>query len=68
MKGRFSMKLKSIKFLCLLTLGCSAALAAEPARIYIANDDHTDFMWTTDADSYAGAFVDLLDFHPETGR
>ncbi len=36
---------------------------AEPKRIYIANDDHTDFMWTADADTYANVFVDLLDFH-----
>ena len=31
----------------------SAAIAAEKKRIYIANDDHTDFMWTADADTYA---------------
>lgn len=32
-------------------------------RIYIANDDHTDFMWTADADTYAQAFIDMLDYH-----
>ena len=54
-------KLLSIALsLCILR---SVAIAAEPTRIYIANDDHTDFMWTTDADTYAAAFVDLLDFH-----
>ena len=37
--------------------------AAEPVRIYLANDDHTDYMWTADADTYAKVFVDLLDFH-----
>jgi alpha-mannosidase len=37
--------------------------AAEPTRIYLANDDHTDFMWTADADTYADVFVDMLDFH-----
>lgn len=46
---------------------CSAlscvALAEEPRRIYIANDDHTDYMWTADADTYANVFVEQLDFH-----
>ena len=32
-------------------------------RIYIANDDHTDFMWTADAETYAKVFVEMLDFH-----
>ncbi len=36
---------------------------AEPRRIYLANDDHTDYMWSADADTYNQVFVDLLDFH-----
>lgn len=32
-------------------------------RIYIANDDHTDLMWTADADTYAKVFVEMLDWH-----
>ena len=40
-----------------------ALLADEPKHIYLANDDHTDFMWTADADTYANVFVDMLDFH-----
>ena len=39
------------------------ASGAESKRIYIANDDHTDFMWSADADTYANAFVGMLDFH-----
>ncbi|MEO6003659.1 MAG: glycoside hydrolase [Opitutus sp.] len=34
-----------------------------PHRVYIANDDHTDYMWSADADTYDRVFVDLLDFH-----
>jgi len=30
-------------------------------RIYLANDDHTDYMWSTDADTYAQIFVDQID-------
>jgi len=46
---------------CLLQL--AAALAAEPVRLYLANDDHTDYMWTADADTYNRVFVEMLDFH-----
>jgi len=37
--------------------------SAVPQRIYLANDDHTDYMWSADADTYNQVFVDLLDFH-----
>ena len=40
-----------------------AAPAAEPTRVYLANDDHTDFMWTADADTYHRVFVEMFDFH-----
>ncbi len=39
--------------------------AAEPARLYLANEEHTDYMWTADAATYDQVFVDLLDFHLE---
>ena len=41
----------------------SVPAAAEPKRFYIANDDHTDYMWTADTEVYAKAFVEVLDFH-----
>src|SRR3954469_10249522 len=41
----------------------SIAAHAQQKRVYIANDDHTDFMWTADADTYASVFVEMLDFH-----
>lgn len=41
----------------------AALRAAEPTRIYIGNDDHTDYMWATDAETYDDIFVDMLDFH-----
>ena len=34
-----------------------------PVRIYLTNDDHTDYMWTTDADTYNAVFVDMLDYY-----
>ncbi len=47
----------------LLGLGAHTLAAAEPTRVYLANDDHTDFMWTADADTYANVFVEMLDWH-----
>jgi alpha-mannosidase len=40
--------------------------AAEPApvkRIYIAPDDHTDYLWTLDEEGYRQAFVEMLDYY-----
>lgn len=54
-----------IRFATLLALLAARSDAREPApaRLYLGNDDHTDFMWTADADTYASVFVDLLDTH-----
>ena len=32
-------------------------------RIYIANDDHTDYMWTANETQYDSAFVKMLDYY-----
>jgi alpha-mannosidase len=44
-------------------LMASTAMGAEPKRIYLANDDHTDYMWTADAETYNRVFVDMLDYY-----
>lgn len=53
-------------FASLLVLGLLAA-SATPAdaikRIYIANDDHTDYMWSGDDVQYRSAFLSMLDFY-----
>ncbi len=36
---------------------------ASPVRIYLGNDDHTDYMWTADADTYNTVFVQMLDYY-----
>ena len=41
----------------------AVAITAEPVRIYLANDDHTDYMWTADAETYNAVFVDMLDYY-----
>lgn len=58
--------MKLYLLLSLAVLGGMAAAEAPPLpqkRIYIANDDHTDFMWTADADTYANVFVEMIDWH-----
>jgi alpha-mannosidase len=47
--------------LCALLFATEAP--AQQKRIYLANDDHTDFMWTADAETYERVFVEMLDFH-----
>ena len=53
-----------------LAISLAALLALAPAvfaqkkeRLYIANDDHTDYMWTADAATYAGVLTDMLDYY-----
>ena len=46
-------------FLLLLTIG----LNAQPKKIYLANDDHTDYMWTGDEETYKKAFSEMLDYY-----
>ncbi|MDP3069920.1 MAG: hypothetical protein Q8N18_06500 [Opitutaceae bacterium] len=45
------------------TADAAQSVAPPPVRLYLANDDHTDYMWTADADTYGRVFVELLDFH-----
>lgn len=42
---------------------CLVAQAQTVKRLYIANDDHTDYMWTADQAKYDTAFVQMLDFY-----
>ena len=46
-----------------LALPTSAAEPAPVKRIYIAPDDHTDYMWTLDEEGYRQAFVEMLDYY-----
>jgi alpha-mannosidase len=38
-------------------------LAQPNTRIYLANDDHTDYMWTANEAAYDSAFVHMLDYY-----
>ncbi|MDD8027110.1 MAG: glycoside hydrolase, partial [Acidobacteriota bacterium] len=37
--------------------------AAQTRTIYLANDDHTDFMWSSNAEDYKNAFLKMLDYY-----
>ena len=61
-----SLLAKAIRLACLpllTVLAASPAVCAQQNRLYLANDDHTDYMWTADAETYAGVFVDMLDYY-----
>jgi alpha-mannosidase len=50
--------------LIMLSFGGTAIWAhASPKRIYIAADDHTDYFWTADEDTYRQAFLEMIDYY-----
>lgn len=36
---------------------------AQQKRIYVSNDDHTDYMWTTDEAGYRQSFIRMIDYY-----
>ncbi|MFN8586187.1 MAG: hypothetical protein U0704_00145 [Candidatus Eisenbacteria bacterium] len=46
-----------------LALACAAAPAHAVKRIYLANDEHTDYFWTADDATYTDVFTSMLDFY-----
>src|SRR5690349_14460519 len=41
----------------------SAAEHLPPKRIYLAPDDHTDYLWSLDEEGYRLAFLEMLDYY-----
>lgn len=46
---------------CTLTL--ALRLSAQPQKLYLANDDHTDYMWSGDEATYRNSFLRMLDYY-----
>ena len=44
-----------------LLLECT--LQAQPVRVYLANDDHTDFFWSADGATYERVFQEMIDYY-----
>jgi len=36
---------------------------ASATRVYIAPDDHTDYLWTADEETYRKAFIETIDYY-----
>jgi alpha-mannosidase len=49
----------------LVVLFVLGSLCAQQKRIYLAPDDHTDYMWTATEEEYRRAFLEMLDFYIE---
>ncbi|TCC88742.1 glycoside hydrolase [Pedobacter frigiditerrae] len=47
----------------LLLAFCSFTLKAQQKRLYLANDDHTDYMWSGNEAQYDSVFVKMIDYH-----
>jgi len=47
-----------------MLLACLAAGGqAPPKRVYLAVDDHTDYFWSADDETYRKAFIEMLDYY-----
>lgn len=56
--------MSSVGIRAVSALLASAALwSAPPKRVYIAPDDHTDYMWSGDEEAYRQAFVEMIDYY-----
>ncbi|MCY7353036.1 MAG: glycoside hydrolase [Cytophagaceae bacterium] len=57
--------MKTTKLTCLIALLLTSLLpaSAQVKRLYLANDDHTDYMWTANEAQYDTAFVQMLDYY-----
>jgi alpha-mannosidase len=44
-------------------IACPGGAAADPKRVFMAPDDHTDYYWSGTADQYSIAFTEMLDYY-----
>lgn len=56
-------------YLCLIAFTCSfyTSTAQMVKKIYLANDDHTDYMWSADESKYRQSFINMLDYYIAQG-
>ena len=57
------MKKQPTLLFILMLLLLPATVFAQAKRIYLACDDHTDYMWTADEKTYRQAFLRMLDYY-----
>ena len=56
------MHMRTLLLAALLFIFASAT-QAQQKRIYLAPDDHTDYMWTGDEEAYRRAYVRMIDYY-----
>lgn len=54
-----------ISLFLLILLGLPIRSLAQPQKLYLANDDHTDYMWTADETAYRRSFLKMLDYYQD---
>lgn len=47
----------------ILLLAASAPALGQARRVYLAPDDHTDYMWSGDEETYRRVFLEMLDYY-----
>jgi alpha-mannosidase len=57
------MKILQKTFMLLAFMWMISSNATAQKKIYIANDDHTDYMWAGNEAQYKQAFLDMLDYY-----
>lgn len=55
--------IRAWKAVLLSTTLASSSIASGETRIYLAPDDHTDYMWTGNEEAYRQSFVRMLDYY-----
>ena len=61
--NRFRNTLKLLATVVLVLVGWNHFGYPQQKQIYIAPDDHTDYMWSTDEAGYQAAFVNMINFY-----
>jgi alpha-mannosidase len=49
--------------IAIIVAGPAAQVSAQQSRIYIANDEHTDYLWSADEAAYRAAWLGMLDYY-----
>jgi alpha-mannosidase len=60
---RTAQRLAFLAAFVFLTLFNQIRLHAQKEKIYLAPDDHTDYVWTADEDDYRKAILDMTDYY-----
>ena len=55
--------MKKLFYIFLISLLASSSISLAQKKIYIANDDHTDYMWKGDEEAYRQAFIEMIDYY-----